>query len=143
MLTATGISWKSYQEDISGTNCPLTSQGLYAPKHNPMVYFNDITNTNNPASPVCIAHVRPYVELATDLQHNTQARYNFITPNSCNDMHGSTSCLFDNGVASGDSWLAAQAPAILHSAAYQDGGLVLIVWDEGRGGDGPIGLIAS
>src|SRR3954447_830553 len=42
-LQTAGISWKSYQEDISGTSCPLTSVAKYAPKHNPAVYFDDVT----------------------------------------------------------------------------------------------------
>src|SRR6266478_3465719 len=45
-LNNAGISWKTYQEDISGTTCPLTSVNQYAPKHNPFVYFDDVTNTN-------------------------------------------------------------------------------------------------
>src|SRR5215469_8649159 len=75
LLNNAHISWKSYQESISGTDCPLTSMGLYAAKHNPMVFFDDVTNTNNPNSSYCIAHVRPYSEFATDLQHNSQPFY--------------------------------------------------------------------
>src|SRR5436309_3404986 len=41
LLENAGITWTSYQEDISGTVCPLTSVNNYAPKHNPMVYFDD------------------------------------------------------------------------------------------------------
>src|SRR5689334_13611657 len=63
LLGTANISWKSYQEDISGTVCPLTSTGKYAPKHNPMVFFDDVTGTNNPQSANCIAHIRPYTEL--------------------------------------------------------------------------------
>src|SRR2546426_772232 len=48
LLTQAHISWKSYQESISGSVCPLTETGLYAPKHNPMVFFDDVTNTNDP-----------------------------------------------------------------------------------------------
>src|SRR6266851_4604443 len=77
-LNNAGISWKTYQEDISGTTCPLTSVNQYAPKHNPFVYFDDVTNTNNPNSAFCIAHVRPYTEFATDLTNNTVAQYVFI-----------------------------------------------------------------
>src|SRR4051812_44380856 len=88
-LKNAGISWKTYQENISGTVCPLTSIYPYAPKHNPFVYFDDVTNTNDPNSAYCIAHVRPYTELAADLQNNTVARYVFITPNLCNDTHDS------------------------------------------------------
>ena len=134
------ISWKSYQESISGTICPLTENGLYAPKHNPMVFFDDVTNTNDPNSSYCIAHVRPYTELAPDLQQNTQARYNFITPNLCDDMHDTCAPLNDS-VKQGDTWFAQNLPAILNSQAYRNGGIVFITWDEGEGGDGPIGMI--
>jgi phosphatidylinositol-3-phosphatase len=140
LLNTAHLTWKSYQEDISGTQCPLTSTGGYAPKHNPMVFFDDVTNTNDPHSAYCIAHVRPFSELATDLQKETVARYNFITPNLCDDMHDKCGPLNDS-VKQGDSWLAQNLPTILNSEAYKNGGIVFITWDEGEGGDGPIGLI--
>jgi hypothetical protein len=152
LLTTAHITWKSYQESISGTECPLTSMGAYAAKHNPMVFFDDVTNSNDPQSPYCIAHVRPYTELATDLQQNTQASYNFITPNLCDDMHDTCAPLND-AVKQGDTWLSQNLPPILNSRAYKNGGIVFIIWDEGEGargavggtvggtGDGPIGLI--
>ncbi len=140
LLNKAHISWKSYQEGISSTVCPLTGNGVYAPKHNPMVFFDDVTNINDPNSSYCIAHVRPYTELATNLQQNTQASYNFITPNLCDDMHDTCAPLNDS-VKQGDSWLAQNLPAILNSQAYKNGGIVFITWDEGEGGDGPIGMI--
>jgi len=139
-LNNAGISWKTYQEDISGTTCPLTSVNQYAPKHNPFVYFDDVTNTNNPNSAYCIAHVRPFPELATDLQNNTVAQYVFITPNLCDDGHDSCAPVNDP-IRQTDNWLAANVPAILNSAAYQSGGALFITWDEGVGGDGPIGMM--
>src|SRR5258708_825478 len=129
-LTNAHISWKSYQEGISGTDCPLTGNGLYATKHNPMVFFDDVTNSNDPNSSYCIAHVRPYSELVSDLQHNTQAHYNFITPNLCNDMHDTCAPLNDS-VKQGDSWLAQNLPFILNSQAYKSGGIVFITWADG------------
>jgi len=125
-----GIAWRSYQESISGTTCPLTASGQYAPKHNPMVYFDDVTNTNNANSANCIAHVKPYTQLATDLNGNSVARYNFITPNLCDDMHGATGCPADL-IAAGDTWLSQNVPTILNSSAYKNGGVLFIVWDEG------------
>ena len=47
LLRNANVSWKSYQEDIDGMSCPLAPQngsGGYAPKHNPMVYFDDVTS---------------------------------------------------------------------------------------------------
>jgi hypothetical protein len=127
----------SYQEGISGKTCPLTNSGLYVPKHNPMVFFDDVTNNNSSASAYCIAHVRPYTELQTALNQNTVARYNFITPNLCNDMH-------DCGIAAGDTWLSTELPKIMNSQAYKSGGAIFLTWDEGEGtSDGPIGMIVA
>jgi hypothetical protein len=144
LLNDKGISWKAYQEGISGKVCPLetSSNGLYAPKHNPFVFFDDVTDGNNPNSAYCIAHERPYSELATDLQNNSVARYNFITPDQCDDMHNSAGCVTSDSVNNGDTWLSQEVPKILDSQAYKDGGALFITWDEGENGsDGPIGMI--
>lgn len=146
LLENAGISWKAYDEDIGGTNCPLTNTGpidangspLYAARHNPFVYFDDQTNTLNPNSTLCIDHIRPFSQLASDLADNKVARYNFITPNVCDDMHDS--CAGDP-VAHGDEWLKKNVPAILNSTAYRGGGALFITWDEAAKGDGPIPMI--
>jgi len=130
-----GISWKSYQEGISGNDCPLKQDGLYAPKHNPMIFFQDVTDNNSATSAYCIKHVRPFSDLATDLQSNTVASYNFLTPNLCNDMH-------DSGCDKRpDTWLSREIPKIMASAAYKDNGAIFVTWDEGGDGNNPIGMI--
>lgn len=141
LLNQAGISWTTYQEGISGTVCPLQSIGKYAPKHNPMVFFDDVTDKNNPKSAYCIAHMRPYSELAANLESGNVARYNFITPDLCHDMHDVIGCATLNSIKNGDTWLAREVPLILQSAAYQNGGVLIITWDEGVGRDGPIGLL--
>lgn len=140
-LDKAGLTWKAYQEGISGTVCPLKSTGLYAPKHNPMVYFEDVTDKNNPNSAYCIAHERPYTELEADLTNGAVAQYNFITPNLCNDMHNTDGCSTQDDVKNGDTWLSKQVPLILASSAYQHGGVLFITWDESENGDHPIGMI--
>jgi hypothetical protein len=140
-LDRAGLAWKSYQEGIAGTACPLTSTGRYDPKHNPMVYFDDVTGANDARNAGCIAHVRPYAELAADLRADTVARYNFITPDLCHDMHDPCAPT-NNGIKQGDDWLAVAVPSILASPAFRRGGALFITWDEGAGGDGPIGLLA-
>lgn len=138
-LEKAGISWKSYQEGISGTSCPLTNGGQYAPKHDPMVFFDDVTNGNSKTSSHCIAHVRPLSELSSDLSAGTVARYNFLTPDLCNDMHGGTGCSGDM-IAAGDRWLSTYVPMIRGSSAYASGA-IFVTWDESTGGDFPIGMI--
>jgi hypothetical protein len=141
-LTAKSISWKSYQEDLTAGACGTVSSGLYAAKHNPMVFFTDVSGSppsNSNAG--CITHVRPYSELAADLSNNSVARYNFITPNLCNDMHNSTGCASTDSVKNGDTWLSTEVPKILASQAYKDNGALFITWDESEGGEYPIGMI--
>ncbi len=141
LLENAGLSWKAYEEGIDGRSCPLTNSYPYATKHNPTVFFDDVTGTNNPNSAYCIAHDRPYSELATDLQNNTVANYNFITPNLCDDMHDSCSPTNDE-IRQGDTWLSHEVPKILNSQAYKNGGALFITWDEGENSsDGPIGMI--
>jgi hypothetical protein len=144
LLMNAHVSWRAYQEGIDGRSCPLLPNAvtLYSPKHNPMVFFQDVTGNNNPLSRLCITHERPLAELAADLVRNRVARYNFITPNLCDDMHNGSGCATPDPVRNGDVWLSRALPPILRSRAYRDGGAVLITWDEGSGGsDGPIGMI--
>lgn len=129
LLEAAGISWRSYQEDISGTYVPLTGTNNYTPCHNPFVYFDDVTGTNDPNYAYGIAHVRPFQELVTDLANNTVARYNFITPNLCDNMHNPCAPL-TNQILQGDNWLMNVVPAILNSSSYSNQGALFITWDE-------------
>jgi phosphatidylinositol-3-phosphatase len=146
LLQKAGISWRAYEESISSADCPLNPEGaydsngnhLYAPRHDPFVYFDDVTNTLNTRSTNCISHIRPFSQLVTDLANNTVARYNFITPNLCDDMHDPCS---GNEITHGDTWLKEHVPAILSSTAYRSGGALFIVWDEAATGNGPIPMI--
>jgi phosphatidylinositol-3-phosphatase len=142
LLGNAGVSWKSYQEDISGNDCPVDYVNLYAPRHNPAVYFTDITGGLDRSNANCIAHMRPYSELARDLETDNVPAYSFITPNTCDDMHDSAGCASPNSVANGDAWLAREVPKILASKAYKNGGALFITWDESEGGNVPIGFIA-
>jgi len=142
LLKNAGVSWTSFQESISGSTCPLTDSGQYVAKHNPMVHFDDVTNTNNTGSTYCISNVRPFTELAGDLQSNVVTRYNFISPNLCDDMHGNTGCLSGNALlTAGDTWLSNTVAEIVSSQAYSNNGVIFVTWDEGEGGDGPVGMI--
>ncbi|MBV8634289.1 MAG: hypothetical protein JO002_07345, partial [Burkholderiaceae bacterium] len=146
-LTAKGISWKTYQENIDGKSCPLKSNMPYAAKHNPFVFFDNLTDGFSASSENCIAHNRPFEELKDDLASGKVARYVFITPNMCNDMHGNRYCKatidqYDT-IKQGDAWLSQVVPMIKQSAAYKDNGAIFITWDESEGrAEKSIGLIA-
>ena len=147
LLDKAGISWKAYLEDAPGDKCPLVNAGptnasgnlSYAVRHEPFAYFNDVTDNQDHHSAHCIEHLRPFTELAADLQNDTVARYNFLTPNLCDDMHDGCKA---GKVNNGDAWLATVVPQILNSKAYQDGGVIFVAFDEANTGDGPIPMIA-
>ena len=151
LLEDAGISWTAYAEPDFGSpvfdTCPLDFTFLDV-EHLGFVYFNDVNRGLNPKSAECIAHVRPYYQLATDLANHTSAQYNFITPNLCHDGHeGVSPCdaleSKDNTFRS-DTWLKQNVPLILESDQYKQGGALFIIWDEaedsGAFSDGPIGM---
>jgi hypothetical protein len=120
-IEAAGKTWKAYAENMPSA-CYAENSGDYATKHEPFLYYQDISG--NPAR--CAAHVVPYTQLATDLKSAaTTPNYAFITPNLCDDMHNCS-------IATGDAWLAQNVPPILNSAAFKtQPSLLIITWDEG------------
>jgi hypothetical protein len=133
-LEAAGISWMSYQEDIKAGTCPIASTGFYAPKHDPFVFFQDVVGSPpSAANARCVAHHKPYSALAADLA-GPLARYVFVTPNLCHDMHGDAKCPQGTGdaanIKAGDAWLKTELPPILAWAKAHDG-VIFITWDEG------------
>ncbi|HEX7837963.1 MAG TPA: alkaline phosphatase family protein [Kofleriaceae bacterium] len=141
-IVAAGSTWLAYQEGINSTTgaCPIAGSGSYAPKHDPFIFFRDVSgSTPSKTNAFCAAHHKALTALATDLTNNTVAAYNFITPNLCNDMHDSCSPVSDP-IKQGDNWLSANVPAIItYLNAHQ--GALFIVWDEPEGSTGTIPLI--
>jgi len=127
-LEMSGLTWHAYQESM-GAPCGLVSHGRYAAKHDPFVFFNDINGWDGAQfqpSQRCLDNIVDYSQLDKDLENGTMPKYAFITPNLDNDMH-------DGSIAEGDAWLAHEIPKILASEAYQNGGVLFLLWDEGGG----------
>ncbi len=55
--------------------------------------------------------------------------YNFIAPNLVHDMHNPDPTNSTN-IPDGDTWIGPEVQAITASAAYAQGGLLVVVWDE-------------
>jgi hypothetical protein len=133
LLDQANISWTDYGEGVIPAKCDFT---LW---HDPFVFFDDINDNLNVNAPACVAHMRNTDQLLVDLQNNQVARYNFIVPTDCDNMH--TACGGENQIKAGDTWLSKMVPQILNSSAYQNGGVLFITWDEAGHGDGPIPMI--
>jgi phosphatidylinositol-3-phosphatase len=102
---------RSLQESMP-SNCATSSSGSYAVKHNPEAYYTNLGSD-------CANYDVPLA--ATP---DISAKFTFVTPNLCNDMH-------DCSVQTGDTWLSNFLPKILASTEYQSGSTaVFITWDE-------------
>jgi len=144
-LTAAGIAWRCYQEDLEYSKSSLlsasgagvapnpyngTTEYNYAVKHNPMAFFPDTQNQN------CYTFKRFW----TDLAENKVGRYNWITPDQYNEMHSSLPHGYiyhgtkfrgnQAAIAEGDNCLSIIIPKIMASPAYQDNGAIFIWTDE-------------
>lgn len=128
-----GVTWMTYQEGQNSKtgSCPIASSKLYAAKHNPFVFFQDVSGRPPSKTNVyCSAHSKPFSSLAADLAANSIASYVFITPNLCHDMHGALRCPFHR-IKAGDDWLKSQLPPII-AWANDHHGVIFITWDEGE-----------
>jgi phosphatidylinositol-3-phosphatase len=140
------VSWLSYQEGLNASTgaCPVRSSGLYVAKHDPFVFFQDVAGSPpSTTNPFCAAHHRAYTHaaFARDLQQKNVARYNFITPNICNDMHGGGGCPGGDVIRQGDDWLRTALPPII-DFVNANGGVIFLVWDEPVGGSKLIPFVA-
>ena len=134
-LTAAGRTWTAYEEGITTGTCPVSSNGEYAAKHSPFVFFQDVSgSTPSTTAPGCTSHYKAIGSLATDLAAGTVPNYAFITPNLCHDMHGDLLCpsgISDtSNVSAGDTWLSANLPALIAYTHTHDA-TIFVVWDEG------------
>jgi len=124
-LEAAGVSWRAYLEDVPRSCFTGTEAGGYAKKHNPFIYYRDISS-----SPARCRRLVGFQALAADLRAGRLPTFVWITPNLCDDGH-------DCGVAAGDRFLARTVPALLHELGPQ--GYLVITWDEGTSDAGCCG----
>ena len=125
------VTWMTYQEDANSGQCPITSGFPYMAKHNPFIFFQDVSGSPpSRENEFCKKHTRSYAKFATDLAANQMANYVFITPNLCHDMHGDERCPPGDAVTAGDTWLATELPRMIDWAG-NNSGVIFIVWDEG------------
>jgi hypothetical protein len=104
-----GSDWRSLQESMPSA-CPRKTSGKYAVKHDPAAYYTNIP---------CATQDVPLAD-PPDLS----ARFTFVTPNLCNDMH-------DCPVSTGDTWLSQWLPKLMDTPQYQSGTTAIFVtWDE-------------
>ena len=128
-LTSAGKTWKVYAESLPSPGYLGGDTGLYAKHHNPFAYFSTVINT-----PSQQAGVVPFTQLATDMSANQLPNYGFIVPSLVDDGHdcpGGGTCDDSAKLTQIDAWLSSNIQPLVSNAAFQQSGLLLIVFDEG------------
>ncbi len=128
-LQAAGIGWGVYGEGMPSpcssavTQDSASTGGPYLMRHVPAPMFASVFNASS-----CAEHVLPL----SSLDPANPPAVTFITPNACNDDHGSgggqwVNCIqhSDALLQRGDAWLASHVPPLLASGAQ-----VFITFDE-------------
>ena len=117
-LLASGKTWKAYEEDLPKAGYTAPDVANYARRHCPLSYMSDVLNV-----PTQKLNLVPFTQFAKDLAGGTFPSYSFITPNLCNDAH-------DCSLATADKWLQTHIAPLIASAGFQNGDLLVIVFDE-------------
>jgi hypothetical protein len=130
-LSAKGISWDAFMEDISRPCYIGTSYGLYAAKHDPFRYFDSIRSSTR----LC-RHILPLDRFYGDLRSGLP-RFSFVTPNICNDGH-------DCSPNRASAWLSGFVGRLEASGAFSAGDVAVVTWDEGTDSSGisPSGAVS-
>jgi hypothetical protein len=121
---------------------------LYAAKHDPFVYFQNVQEGANPRNSLKnVVGFDGANGLYADLASGDVPNFSFIAPNQCNDQHGRGNagpfCNYDaadNGTQSGlngtliyrgDVTVQTIVTAIKKSPAWRDGNnAIVVIWDE-------------
>jgi hypothetical protein len=132
-IEASGRTWGEYAENrppgcFTGSSAKdgRDGPGEYRRKHAPAISFDSIRT--DPQRCGRLQDLTAFEPGAAD--------YALIVPNQCHSAH-------DCSMREADDWLAAFLPAVLDSAAFEAGGLLIVTFDEDAGTDPSGGHIAT
>lgn len=116
-MVAAGKTWKSYAEDLPNVGYTGGNQGAYLERHNPFSYFSDVRGTAQANNLV------PFSQFANDMGAGKLPDFSFVVPNVNDDAH-------DGSLAQADAWLKQNIAPVLTSSQFQNGGVLIVVFDE-------------
>jgi acid phosphatase len=128
-LSAAGKTWKSYAQSLPSVGYTGADQYPYVKRHNPFAYITDVLNSQAQTN-----NLVPFTQFTTDLANNQLPNYSFIIPNQQNNAHDCPAsipnCTNADKLAAADSWLKTNIDPLIASAAFRQGGLLIITFDE-------------
>ena len=121
-IEAAHLTWKVFAENFPGdcyngvtASGGADGPGTYVRRHVPAIAFRDIRK-----SPARCANIMDFLHLDPAV-----ANFELIVPNLTDDGH-------DGSSQEADAFLRRFVPGITGSSAWKDGGVLFIVWDEGK-----------
>jgi acid phosphatase len=120
-LIAAGLSFAGYSEGLPSIGFAGIKSGDYARKHNPWSDFTDVPSSAN----------LPFSAFPTD--YSKSPTVSFVVPDQTHDMHSGSA-------RAADHWLKHNLEGYA-TWARKHNSLLIITWDEGRGGTNHIPTI--
>jgi hypothetical protein len=145
-LEANHVQWAAYMDSMpsAGYLPDASPDGLYVSKHNPFILYKDVRLDAKRA-----ANIKPYTDMAADLNSGRVPQYVWISPNLCNDMHGGiytsvpghaeTPCPYSDTIGDSndqalkvkaDTFLKNAVDTIEHSKAWTGNSVIFVTADE-------------
>jgi phosphatidylinositol-3-phosphatase len=129
-LLTGGKTWKSYAESLPSVGYTGGDRYPYIRHHNPLSFFSDVVNSN-----VQKLNLVPFTQFAADLANNQLPNYSFVVPNQNHNAHdcptAPTGCTNAQKLSTADAWLKNNIAPLLNNPAFQQDGILIIVFDEG------------
>jgi len=126
-----------------------TATDQYVAKHNPTAWFHSVIDNPQDCKnvvPLTGYHATPGHPALTGLEEDlksvrTTPKFNWITPGNCSDAHDATCkgpgqnmsgdpASRQGGLYASDNFLKKYVPMIMNSPAFQQDGLIQIIFDE-------------
>jgi phosphatidylinositol-3-phosphatase len=133
-LNFAGKTWKAYAQSLPSVGYIDGDAYPYVKRHNPFAYFTDVRDNPSQAN-----NLVPFSQFAGDMANNQLPNYSFIIPDQQNNAHDCPAsipnCTNADKLAAADSWLKTNIDPLISSAAFRQGGLLILTWDESVDGD--------
>jgi len=136
LLTKHGKSWKAYAEDLPGVGYVGDNQGLYAKRHNPFSYYQNVLDDKTPSGKPQREQIVPFQQFTSDWKGGHLPDYSFIIPNLIDDAHNNprtgkgSACRDPESLRQADHWLEQNLKPVVDTDSFHKDSLLIVVFDE-------------
>lgn len=133
-LLSAGKTWKGYAENLPTTGYLGPDVFPYVRRHFPVSFFSDVVHSS-----VERLNLVPFSHFPSDLANGRLPDFSLVIPNVQDDAHncpaGLVTCSDAQILHAADNWLKLHIAPLIANPAFKTDGILIIVFDEGTGGD--------